>query len=69
MKQVVALLGSKRKKNTYRLLMEMQPILEHHQIELRIIELYKANSPVLDPVRPRILGSSTLERSTLFLSM
>lgn len=43
MKQVVALLGSKRKKNTYRLLMEMQPILERHQIELRIIELYKEN--------------------------
>lgn len=39
MKQVVALLGSKRKKNTYRLLMEMKPILERHQIQLRIIEL------------------------------
>lgn len=43
MKQVVALLGSKRKKNTYRLLMEIKSILERHQIQLRIIELYKAN--------------------------
>ena len=54
MKQVVALLGSKRKKNIYRLLMEMQPILERHQIELRIIELYK------ETVQSRLIHAITI---------
>lgn len=34
MKQVIALLGSKRKKNTYRILIEIQRILENHNINL-----------------------------------
>lgn len=41
MKKVVALLGSNRKKNTYRLLTEIRALLEKHQIELVIIELYR----------------------------
>ena len=40
MKQVIALLGSKRKKNTYRILIEIQRILENHNIKMSIIELY-----------------------------
>ena len=43
MKQVVALLGSRRKKNTYRLLSEIQEILKKHEIELHIIELCHCN--------------------------
>ena len=43
MKQVVALLGSKRKKNTFRLLSEIQTILKNHEIELHIIELCHRN--------------------------
>ena len=65
MKQVVALLGSKRKKNTYRLLMEMQLILERHQIELRIIELYKANiQPCLGCEQCILRGSCVLQDDT-----
>lgn len=61
MKQVVALLGSKRKKNTHRLLMEMQPILEKHQIQLRIIELYKENiQPCLGCEQCILRGSCVL---------
>lgn len=41
MKKVVALLGSKRKKNTYRLLLEIKKILEENKIRMEIIELYR----------------------------
>ena len=65
MRQVVALLGSKRKKNTYRLLMEMQPVLERHQIELHIIELYKANiQPCLGCEQCILRGSCVLQDDT-----
>lgn len=65
MKQIVALLGSKRKKNTYRLLMEMQPILEHHQIELRIIELYKETvQPCLGCEQCILRGNCVLQDDT-----
>lgn len=65
MKQVVALLDSKRKKNTYRLLMEIKPILERHQIQLRIIELYKANiQPCLGCEQCILRGSCVLSDDT-----
>jgi multimeric flavodoxin WrbA len=41
MKKVVALLGSKRKVNTYRLLLQIKDILEKNDTQLEIIELYK----------------------------
>lgn len=65
MKQVIALLGSKRKKNTYRLLMEMQPILEKYQIQLRIIELYKENiQPCLGCEQCILRGNCVLQDDT-----
>ena len=65
MKQVVALLGSRRKKNTYRLLMEIQAILERHQIELRIIELYKENiQPCLGCEQCILRGNCVLQDDT-----
>lgn len=64
-KQVVALLSSKRKKNTYRLLMEIQPILERHQIELRVIELYKTNiQPCLGCEQCILRGNCVLQDDT-----
>lgn len=41
MKEVVALLGSKRKKNTYQLLNEIKNILQKNGIRLEIMELYQ----------------------------
>lgn len=41
MKHIVALLGSNRKRNTYRLLMQIQSILKTHEIDLTIVELYR----------------------------
>lgn len=41
MKKVVALLGTKRKVNTYKLLLNIRNLLTEHNIELEIIELYK----------------------------
>ena len=41
MKKITALLGSKRKKNTYKLLMEIKEVLLKNNMELEIIELYK----------------------------
>lgn len=65
MKQAVALLGSKRKKNTYRLLMELQPILERHQIELRIVELYHEKiQPCLGCEQCILRGSCVLQDDT-----
>ena len=65
MKQVVALLGSRRKKNTYRLLMEMRPILESHQIKLHMIELYKENiRPCLGCEQCILRGSCVLQDDT-----
>ena len=40
MKKVVALLGTKRKINTYKLLLNIKDLLADHDIELEIIELY-----------------------------
>jgi len=40
MKKVIALLGSKRKVNTYKLLMQISNILAQEDVELEIIELY-----------------------------
>ncbi|MEA5010241.1 MAG: flavodoxin family protein [Angelakisella sp.] len=39
-KKVVALLGSKRKVNTYKLLLQIKDLLSENNIELEIIELY-----------------------------
>lgn len=65
MKKVIALLGSKRKKNTYRLLMEMQPILEKYQIQLRIIELYKESiQPCLGCEQCILHGNCVLQDDT-----
>lgn len=65
MKQVVALLGSRRKKNTYRLLMEIQSILESYQIKLHIIELYKENiQPCLGCEQCILRGSCVLQDDT-----
>jgi multimeric flavodoxin WrbA len=41
MKKAVALLGSRRKMNTYRMLTEIREILAQHDISLEIIELYR----------------------------
>ncbi len=41
MKKVVALLGTKRKVNTYKLLLNIRNLLTEHNIELEIIEHYK----------------------------
>ena len=41
MKKVVALLGTKRKANTYKLLMQIKDLLAENNTELEIIELYK----------------------------
>lgn len=41
MKKVTAVLGSKRKANTYALLLQIKDILAQHNIELEIVELYK----------------------------
>ena len=65
MKQVVALLGTKRKKNTYRLLMELQPILEKHQIKLHIIALYSQSiQPCLGCERCILHGVCALHDDT-----
>lgn len=40
-KKVTALLGSKRKVNTYAMLLQIQTILAQHQVEMEIVELYK----------------------------
>lgn len=40
-KKVVALLGSKRKVNTYKLLLQIKDLLAENNTELEIIELYK----------------------------
>lgn len=40
-KKVVALLGSKRKANTYALLLQIQALLQEKDIQLEILELYK----------------------------
>lgn len=65
MKQVVALLGSNRKKNTYRLLMEIQSILEQYQIKLSIIELYHQNiKPCLGCEKCILQGKCVLHDDT-----
>lgn len=65
MKQVIALLGSKRKKNTYRLLMEIRPILECYQIDLHVIELYKKTiQPCLGCEQCILQGSCVLQDDT-----
>lgn len=65
MKKVIALLGSRRKKNTYGLLMEMKPLLERHGIQLQIIELYqKTIQPCLGCEQCILRGSCVLQDDT-----
>lgn len=68
MKQVVALLGSNRKKNTYGLLMEIKSILKQYQIELTIIELYRQKiTPCLGCERCILQGECVLRDDTEYV--
>lgn len=68
MKKIVALLGSNRKKNTYRLLMEIQSILEEYQIKLSIIELYRRQiTPCLGCEKCILQGKCVLHDDTEYI--